>query len=313
MVSCVDHEANIAPWIDLERRFGITVKLWRPKSGTNPKLLASDLESLMTEKTKLVTCTHTSNILGTITDIKSIAKTVHAISGAKLCVDAVAYAPHRRIDVKELDVDFYCFSWYKVYGPHISMLYASTEAQEDMTSLGHYFNASVTLENKLGLAGSSYELTQSIPKVLEYLGQEPTASWSAIAEHEEQLAEVLLSYLRSRNDITIYGEHSSDSKIRVPTISFRVHGRNAKDVVELVESKSSFGFRWGKFYSNRLADEILQVSEDSIVRVSMVHYNTCKSSVFQNNIYILLTGRDLVDEIKSFVKIFDEVVPSSKS
>lgn len=68
----------------------------------------------MSEKTKLVTCTHTSNILGTIHDIKAIAEEVHKVEGAMLCVDGVAYAPHREIDVKELGVDFYSFSWYKV-------------------------------------------------------------------------------------------------------------------------------------------------------------------------------------------------------
>ncbi len=67
----------------------------------------------MSDKTRLVTCTHVSNILGTIHDIKAIASMVHAVPGAMLCVDGVAYAPHRQIDVKELDVDFYSFSWYK--------------------------------------------------------------------------------------------------------------------------------------------------------------------------------------------------------
>ncbi len=80
----------------------------------NPKLEASDLKELLSEKTVLVTCTHASNILGTIHDIKAIAEAVHTIPGALLCVDAVAYAPHRQIDVKALGVDFYSFSWYKV-------------------------------------------------------------------------------------------------------------------------------------------------------------------------------------------------------
>jgi len=67
-----------------------------------------------------VTCTHASNILGTIHDIKGIAKMVHTIPGAMLCIDAVAYAPHRPIDVKDLGVDFYAFSWYKASPPYHS-------------------------------------------------------------------------------------------------------------------------------------------------------------------------------------------------
>lgn len=78
------------------------------------KLTPANLRPLLTEKTKLVTCTHTSNILGTIHDIKAIAEEVHTIPGAMLCVDGVAYAPHRQVDVTSLAVDFYSFSWYKV-------------------------------------------------------------------------------------------------------------------------------------------------------------------------------------------------------
>lgn len=115
ILSKIDHEANIAPWVSLAKRQNLTIKWWIPKTKANPKLEASDLKDLLSEKTVLVTCTHASNILGTIHDIKAIAEAVHTVPGAMLCVDAVAYAPHRQIDVKALGVDFYCFSWYKVY------------------------------------------------------------------------------------------------------------------------------------------------------------------------------------------------------
>jgi selenocysteine lyase/cysteine desulfurase len=103
----------------------LTIKWWLPKTKENPKLEASDLKDLLSEKTVLVTCTHASNILGTIHDVKAIAAAVHTVPGALLCVDAVAYAPHRQIDVKALDVDFYCFSWYKVLpsSPNFSKRY----------------------------------------------------------------------------------------------------------------------------------------------------------------------------------------------
>ena len=118
IISKIDHEANIASWVAMAARQKLILKWWLPKTKENPKLLASDLKELLSEKTVLVTCTHASNILGTIHDIKAIADAVHTIPGAMLCVDAVAYAPHRRIDVKALGVDFYGFSWYKVYLPN---------------------------------------------------------------------------------------------------------------------------------------------------------------------------------------------------
>lgn len=105
----------MASWVSLAARQKLTIKWWKPKTKENPKLLASDLKELLSERTKLVTCTHASNILGTIHDIKAIADAVHTVPGAFLCVDAVAYAPHRQIDVKAFGVDFYAFSWYKVY------------------------------------------------------------------------------------------------------------------------------------------------------------------------------------------------------
>jgi selenocysteine lyase/cysteine desulfurase len=114
VISKIDHEANIAPWVDLAHRQKLHIKWWLPKTKENPKLEASVLKDLLSEKTVLVTCTHASNILGTIHDIKAISDTVREIPGALLCVDAVAYAPHRPIDVEALGVSFYCFSWYKV-------------------------------------------------------------------------------------------------------------------------------------------------------------------------------------------------------
>ncbi|KAK0107552.1 hypothetical protein ONS96_003358 [Cadophora gregata f. sp. sojae] len=279
IISKVDHEANIASWVDIAARQNLTIKWWSPKAGTNPKLEASDLKKLLSEKTVLVTCTHASNILGTIHDITAIAEAVHTVPGAMLCVDAVAYAPHRQVDVKALGVDFYCFSWYKVYGPHMSMLYASPTVLKSVKSLGHHFNPSSTLENKLGLAGSCYELTASIPAVLAYFGDNPAESWAAIEKHEEKLQSTLLGYLNARSDVTIYGETSSDTKKRVSTVGFVVKGRKSKDVVEAVDelSNGEMGIRWGTFYSVRLADEILGLEYDGVVRVSMVHYNTCKS------------------------------------
>ncbi len=124
IVSGIDQEANVASWVSVAERQGLNLKWWIPKDKQNPKLHPEDLKELLSDRTRLVTCTHASNILGTIHDIKGIAETVHTISGAMLCVDAVAYAPHRQIDVKTLGVDFYAFSWYKVSPPKsISFIY----------------------------------------------------------------------------------------------------------------------------------------------------------------------------------------------
>ncbi|KAH8664947.1 pyridoxal phosphate-dependent transferase [Ilyonectria robusta] len=274
ILSEADHESNIDPWLHRAALAGARVKWWTPVDSKNPKLDPDALQNLMTSKTRLVACTHASNILGSIQDIRAIANVVHEVPGALLCVDGVAYAPHRAIDVEEIGADFYAFSWYKVYGPHISILYGSRAAQAQLESLGHYFNPSGSLMDKLELAAASYELTQSIIPLVAYFGEDVKQTWAAIAEHEEKLQKRLIDYLVSRPDITIYGETSTKSSARVPTVSFKIRGRSSQSVVEAVEAISDVGIRWGHFFSKRLVEKILGLDDDGVVRVSLVHYNT---------------------------------------
>lgn len=136
--------------------------------------------------------------------------------------------------------------------------------------MNHFFNPTKTLEDKLGFAGSNYENVQSIPSIVSYL----EGSSEAITEHEGKLQKILLDFLSSRADITVHGSTSSDSKLRVPTISFTVEGISPKQIVVEAEKISNYGFRWGHFYSKRLCDEVLGLGPEGVTRVSMVHYNT---------------------------------------
>lgn len=292
ILSKLDHEANIAAWAQLAKWKGITVKWWVPTKNTNsnPKLEPEDLKKLLSPKTKLVACTHTSNILGTVTDVAALSKVIRENNPDTLfAVDAVAYAPHAAIDVKAFGVDFYSFSWYKVYGPHVALLYVSERGQKSIESLGHYFKHGDTLEELLGLAAGNYESVQSIPQIVSYLDQ---VGWDAIHAQEEKIQEVLLSYLRSKPDqIKIYGEPSSDRNLRVPVISFRVKGKTSFGITDAIEARSPYGCRAGHFYSKRLIEEVLGISDpdDGIVRCSLLHYNT-------------------VEEVEGLVKVLDEVI-----
>ena len=273
----------------------LTIKWWTPPSSKNPKLTPDNLRPLLSPNTRFVACTHASNILGTIHDIRAIADEVHSANPeALLCVDGVALAPHREVDVKALGVDFYAFSWYKVYGPHNATLYASLRAMPKVQSLGHFFHTDTSkLSTKLGLAASSYELVAAVPQVVEYLGKEQGVrreTFARIAEHEQRLQAVLLEYLNGREDIKVYGETSADPAVRVPVVSFRVRGRGSRAIVEGVEKRSEYACRWGHFYSKRLVDDVLDVDGnqrqgeegegvrngegEGVVRVSMVFYNT---------------------------------------
>ncbi|KAJ5342122.1 Pyridoxal phosphate-dependent transferase major region subdomain 2 [Penicillium brevicompactum] len=276
VLSKLNHEANTAPWVQVAERLGLTIKWWTAADPKNPVCDPTELKSLLSNKTRLVACPHASNITGTISPIREIADVVHGYPRALLCVDGVALAPHRQVDVKALDVDFYAFSWYKVYGPHLAQLYASSRVHEQIQSLGHFFKPTHTLDLKLNLASANYELTQSIPQVVEYFGSDPESTWIHMAEHEERLQKTILDFLASDSRVTVIGERSACKEVRVPVISFIVQGVGSQRLVEEVESRSAFGFRSGHMYSHRLLTDVCGFTdvEDGVVRISFLHYNT---------------------------------------
>ena len=118
IVTNQDHEANVGAWRRLKEH-GAVIKEWKINS-ENAELEISDLESLLSDRTKIVAVTHCSNIVGSINDLKSITKLVHQYD-AYIIGDGVSYAPHGFPDVRDLDVDFYAFSLYKTYGPHLGL------------------------------------------------------------------------------------------------------------------------------------------------------------------------------------------------
>jgi selenocysteine lyase/cysteine desulfurase len=157
-----------------------------------------------------------------------------------------------------------------------------------MIPMTHYFNPTKTLEDKIGFAASNYECVQSIPQITNYL----SGAFPAITEHEGKLQTILLNFLNSRRDITVLGSTSTDSSIRVPTISFTVKGMSSMTLIGEAEKMSNYGFRWGHFYSKRLCDEVLGLDPEGVARVSMVHYNT-------------------EDEVKGLVEVLKKVLPQA--
>ena len=282
IVTNSDHESNIGPWMGLRDR-GVEVRVW-PVDPETLELELDTLAGLMTDRTRLVCLTHASNILGTINPIGDIASFCHD-RGARICVDAVAFAPHRAIDVRLWDVDYYVFSLYKVYGPHHAVLYGKKDLLLELDNIYHYFFDKSKVPGKLEPGNVNYELAWGSGGVVDYLedlgrrggGGERrgaiTAAWDAIAAHEAALAERLLNYLRSRNDVTIIGRRGADAAERVPTISFTVQNR-ASDTIVGETDTHRIGIRYGDFYARRLIEDLGLSEQNGVVRVSMVHYNT---------------------------------------
>jgi len=286
IVTNTDHEANVSPWTDLKEK-GIKVKIWKANS-ESLELEISDLNKLLTKRTKLVAVTHASNILGSINPIKEIAKTVHK-AGALICVDGVAYAPHRRVDVRKLDVDFYVFSWYKTYGPHLAVMYGKYNQLYKMDGINHYFFTKKDVPYKFQPGNLNFELTYSLLGITEYfeqlfkhefprekkidIQQKMDKVFEHIGRHEERISKPLINYLAEHPDIKIIGKDTADREKRVPTISF-VHLKMKSD--EIVEKVDDYriGIRFGDFYAKKLIEDAGLKEKNGVVRVSLVHYNS---------------------------------------
>lgn len=300
IVTNCDHEANIGAWVALEKQ-GMKVKVWqiRPDS---LELHLADLEPLMSQRTKLVALTHASNVLGSINPIKEIAAFVHD-RNAMICVDGVAYAPHRLVDVQDLDVDFYALSCYKVYGPHHALLYGKEEHLLRLPGLNHYFIEQTDIPYKFQLGNVNFELSYGMLGLCDYLSElaklhygDQTApdlrnqmvqAFDLISIHEEHISDRLLNYLNSKSNVRVIGQSKADRKSRVPTISFVVDGMNSSTITAKID-QHYIAIRYGDFYAKRLIEYLGLASQSGIVRVSMVHYNT-------------------LEEVNSLIEAFEQV------
>jgi cysteine desulfurase family protein (TIGR01976 family) len=274
IVTDVDHESNITPWLRL-RAAGINVRTWKLNT-ESWRLELDDLKPLLNQRTRLVCFTQTSNIVGGLEPVAEITRLVHAC-GARVCVDGVAYAPHRPIDVRAWGVDFYVFSAYKVYGPHLGVLYGKREALLELANLNHEFISKDTLPGKLQPGAVPYELAYGLTAIPEYFDALHTThggdAWPVIAAHESAIGEKLLAFLRSRKHIRIIGPAHADSSGRIPTISFAAEGRDSAEIPAAMD-RHHIGIRYGHFYAKRFIDALGLLKQNGVVRVSMVHYNT---------------------------------------
>ena len=284
IVTNQDHEANIGAWRRLAEH-GMIIKEWQ----INPKtaeLDIDDLKSLLSNKTRLVAVTHCSNIVGSINDLKSIAKLVHEYD-AYIVGDGVSYAPHGFPDVKDLDVDFYAFSLYKTFGPHLGLLYGKKEILSKLPNQNHEFLEG-DVPYTLNPGGPNHEELSCLIGVYEYFNNlyehhfpDKEASTRGkieavnelIAKHEMEIANPLLDYINSRDDINLIGKNKIENKDRAPTIAFTIKNKSSKDVSsELV--KNGIATRNDNFYAWRCLKALGINTDDGVVRTSMVHYNT---------------------------------------
>ncbi len=285
IVTNLNHEANSGPWRRLAAT-GIRIVEW-PVNPDTTELDISLLDQLLSERTRLVALPHVSNITGAINDVPTITQRVHD-AGALVCVDGVAFAPHRFVDVKGWGVDFYAFSLYKTFGPHIGLMYGKKELLEAAKSQHHYFIPESATSYKMNPAGPQHEMIASLVGIADYIDavaaehlpdapndatERTRAVFDLFARHEEQLAQIFVDWAKSKDNVRVLGPLSADKDDRAPTFSFIADGISSADICAKA-GLDQVAIRHGDFYARRLVESAGIDPEDGVVRCSIAHYNT---------------------------------------
>tara|TARA_X000000950_G_scaffold21363_1_gene23089 strand:+ start:400 stop:1647 length:1248 start_codon:yes stop_codon:yes gene_type:complete len=283
IVTNQDHEANISPWIRLKEN-GAKIIEWKFNLNDH-ELKINDLEKLITSKTKILAVTHCSNIVGSVNNLRKITDLAHQ-NNIIVIGDGVSYAPHGFPDVKDLGVDFYTFSLYKTYGPHLALLYGREEILKNLPNQNHEF-----LEGKypytINPGGPNHEELVSLIGIYEYFENLYNYHFknknlntldkikkinNLIAIHEENIANPILNYLYKRKDLNLIGKNKIYNKNRAPTISFYSNNKSSKEISEIL-NKSKIATRNDNFYAWRCLKYLGIDTNDGVVRLSMTHYN----------------------------------------
>jgi len=283
VVSDLDHEANIATWLALERA-GARMVWWKIRA--DGRLNVADLEALVSARTRLVACTAASNATGTRVDVAGVAAVAHA-AGADVFVDAVHFGPHASIDVQSMGCDYLVCSGYKIFSPHMGFAWCRSEAIDRLPTFREDFIPDV-MPDKLEAGTYAYENVAGMEAVVEYLaelGRRCGASADAsravavrtamesIAAYERTLSEALIDAVLSIDGAVVHGlAGHHEVTDRVPTVSFTVRGLEPAAIAAALAGRG-VGARSGHMYAPRLMQR-LNLMPSGAVRVSLVHYNT---------------------------------------
>lgn len=287
VVSRLDHDANVAPWLAIAADRECQVR-WIDMRTEDCTLELGELESVIGDRTRVVAVGLASNAVGTINDVRRIGEAAHA-HGALLFVDAVHAAPHLVIDPHALGADLLACSPYKFFGPHLGALYGRRELLESLNAYrvrpagaalpGKWETGTQPHELLAGLLGT-YAYLESLGRA--YGGAERSddrattlrAAMEAIGRHERELTRVLLEGLAGVPGCTIYGITDLDRiDERVPTVSFRIGGVAPHRVAEHLAERAISVWE-GDYYAVELVRALGLEASGGMVRVGLVHYNT---------------------------------------
>ncbi len=293
VVTRLDHDANITPWVMAAEDRGCKVSWvdFHPEDGT---LDLEGMRKAIERKPKLVAVGYASNALGTINPVREIIQMAHA-AGSLVYIDAVQYAPHGPVDVQKLDCDFLVCSSYKFFGPHMGVLYGKYDLLDRLAAYkvrpapqdppGKFETGTGNFEGICGVLGA-LEYIEWVGKTYgaehaerysgEYSGRRLSfkLGMSAIRSYEFELSHTLLDILEETPGVKVYG--LTDRKRleqRVPTCAFTLKGKSPRQVAEELDEQNIFVWD-GNYYALEVTARLGLEDSGGMVRVGPVHYNT---------------------------------------
>lgn len=292
VVTQLDHDANITPWVLAARDAGATVQ----HVAIHPEDCTLDLEDLrrrLGSRTRLVAVGCASNAVGTVNDVGTIVRWAHA-AGARVFLDAVHYAPHGPIDVQEWDCDFLACSAYKFFGPHVGVLWGRRELLEDLPAC-KLRPVPETLPDRWMTGTQNHEGLAGVAAAVDYLAevagklpipQTPLfpsltgrcrqlhAGLTAVRAYEAQLAGKLLEALADRPGFKVWGiTEAARLAWRVPTISITMKQRTPEEIARHLAAREIYVWN-GNMYALALTERLGLEEKGGLLRIGLVHYNT---------------------------------------
>ena len=276
IVTNLDHDSNIRPWVQAAESVGVAVK-WAKFDVETGELPTSAIARLLSSKTRLVAVTGAGNTIGTRPDIRAIANEVHR-SNALLYVDGVHLTPHTAIDIKELGADFYGFSFYKLLGPHCAAIAAKPELLSTLENDKLLPSTSLVPE-RFEFGTLPYEIMAGCTATVDYLSnlvgdntssrrQRIINSMNQLEYCEEDLFGIMESEIQSLPGVTTYGHAVK----RTPTIYFNIKGLDGQDVYRHL-AKQKVNAPAGNFYALEVSRS-LGLGDTGAVRAGLAPYST---------------------------------------
>jgi cysteine desulfurase family protein (TIGR01976 family) len=264
IVTRLDHDANVSPWLELAQDLGLVIR-FADVLEEDCTLDLADLRAQLSERTRFVAFPWASNAVGTLVDVERVAALAHE-AGALAWVDAVHYAPHAPIDVAAAGADVLICSPYKFYGPHLGVAFVRAELLERWRPYKVRPAPDAPLGQQYETGTLPHELLAGFVGAVDYLG---SLGWDAIVAHERALGE---RFLEGRpGNCRLYGPATMDG--RVPTFAFTVEGRSPRDAAERL-GRRGIAVWHGNYYAVEIMERL--GLPEGAVRAGIVHYNTAE-------------------------------------